>query len=51
MYFSMHSADVTRQLVREAGFDIDKTALRTQTEGQTDLPYTWILARKASTPA
>jgi len=51
MYFSMHSADVTRQLVRAAGFDIEKTALRTQTEGQTDLPYTWILARKASMPA
>ena len=51
MYFSMVSADVARQLVREAGFDIEKTALRTQTEGQTDLSYTWILARKASTPA
>jgi hypothetical protein len=51
MYFSMFSADATRQLVREAGFDIEKTALRTQTEAETDISYTWILARKASTPA
>jgi DNA-binding NarL/FixJ family response regulator len=51
MYFSMFSADATRQLVRDAGFDIEKTALRTQTEGETDISYTWILARKASMPA
>ena len=51
MYFSMFSADATRQLVRDAGFDIDKTDLRTQTEGETDISYTWILARKASSPA
>jgi cyclopropane fatty-acyl-phospholipid synthase-like methyltransferase len=48
MYFGMFSADATRQLVREAGFDIEKTALGTQTEGETDISYTWILARKAS---
>ena len=35
-----------RQLVREVGFDIQKTALATQTEGETDISYTWILARK-----
>ena len=47
MYFSMFGADAMRQLVREAGFDITKTALGTQTEGGTDISYTWILARKA----
>ena len=47
MYFSMFSADATRQLVRDAGFDIEKTALGTQKEGETDISYTWILARKA----
>jgi cyclopropane fatty-acyl-phospholipid synthase-like methyltransferase len=46
MYFSMFNADATRQLVRDAGFDIEKTALATQTEGETDISYTWILARK-----
>ncbi|HEX4063313.1 MAG TPA: class I SAM-dependent methyltransferase [Streptosporangiaceae bacterium] len=51
MYFSMFGADATRQLVREAGFDIEQTALRIQTEGDHDVPYTWILARKAATPA
>jgi cyclopropane fatty-acyl-phospholipid synthase-like methyltransferase len=50
MYFSMFGADATRQLVRDAGFDIEKTALRTQTEGEKDISYTWILARKTSTP-
>jgi SAM-dependent methyltransferase len=49
MYFSMFGADATRQLVREAGFDIEKTALKTQTEGEKDISYTWILARKAAT--
>jgi cyclopropane fatty-acyl-phospholipid synthase-like methyltransferase len=51
MYFSMFGADATRELVREAGFGIFKTALATQTEGETDIPYTWILARKTASPA
>lgn len=48
--FSMFSAEATRQLVRDVGFAIDKTAIATQTEGETDIAYTWILARKASQP-
>jgi SAM-dependent methyltransferase len=48
MFFSMFGADATRQLVREAGFDIEKTALGTQAEGEADISYTWILARKPS---
>jgi cyclopropane fatty-acyl-phospholipid synthase-like methyltransferase len=46
MYFSMFGADATRQLVRQAGFDIEKTASATQKEGETDISYTWILAQK-----
>jgi SAM-dependent methyltransferase len=46
MYFSMFGAEATRQLVSEAGFGIEETALGTQTEGPTDISYTWILARK-----
>jgi len=42
----MFGADATRQLVRETGFSIEETALGTQTEGQTDISYTWILARR-----
>ena len=34
MYFSMFSADATRQLVREAGFDIEKTALENPDRGR-----------------
>ena len=47
MYFSMFGADATRQLVREAGFDIEKTAVESQKEDKADVPFTWILARKA----
>jgi cyclopropane fatty-acyl-phospholipid synthase-like methyltransferase len=46
MYFSMFGADATRQLVRQAGFDIEKTALAIQKEGETGISYTWILAQK-----
>jgi SAM-dependent methyltransferase len=48
MYFSMFGADATRQLVRAAGFGIEHTELGTQTEGGTDISYTWILARRPS---
>lgn len=48
MYFSMFGADATCQLVRDAGFDIEETALDTQTEGDVAIAYTWILARKPS---
>jgi cyclopropane fatty-acyl-phospholipid synthase-like methyltransferase len=48
MYFSMFGADATRQLVRQAGFDIEKTALAIQKEGETGISYTWILAQKTS---
>jgi hypothetical protein len=48
MYFSMFGADATRQLVRDTGFDIEETALGTQTEGDIAISYTWILARKPS---
>lgn len=48
MYFSMFGADATRQLVRDTGFDIEHTDLGTQTEGDRDISYTWILARKPS---
>jgi SAM-dependent methyltransferase len=51
MYFSMFGADATRQLVREAGFDIEQTAVETQKEDETEIPFTWILARKASSPS
>lgn len=46
MYFSMFGAEATRRLVREAGFEIEKTDVRTQTEGETEISYTWILARR-----
>ncbi|TDE11439.1 class I SAM-dependent methyltransferase [Jiangella asiatica] len=47
MHFSMFDAQRTRQLVVDAGFVIVRTAVETQTEGNTEIPYTWILAQRA----
>lgn len=44
MHFSMFDADAIRRLVHEAGFTIELTAVESQTEGQVEIPYTWILA-------
>jgi cyclopropane fatty-acyl-phospholipid synthase-like methyltransferase len=46
MHFSMFDADATRRLVLEAGFTIERTAVEDQIEGQVEIPYTWILARR-----
>lgn len=46
MHFSMFDANTTRRLVREAGFTIERTAIEGQIEGQVEIPYTWILARR-----
>jgi SAM-dependent methyltransferase len=51
MYFSMFGADATRQLVRETGFGIERTAVETQKEDETEIAFTWILARKTSSPS
>jgi cyclopropane fatty-acyl-phospholipid synthase-like methyltransferase len=45
MHFSMFDADTTRQLVLDADLTIERTAVEEQTEGQVEIPYTWILAR------
>lgn len=46
MHFSMFDADTTRRLVLDAGFTIERTAVEDQIEGQVEIPYTWILARR-----
>lgn len=46
MHFSMFDADTTRRLVLDAGFTIERTAVENQIEGQVEIPYTWILARR-----
>lgn len=47
MHFSMFDAERTRRLVMDAGFVIVRTAVETQIEGDTEIPYTWILAQAA----
>ncbi len=46
MHFSMFDAATTRRLVTDAGFLIERTAVETQLERATEIPYTWVLARK-----
>lgn len=47
MHFSMFDAEGTRRLVVDAGFVIVRTAVETQIEGDTEIPYTWVLAQAA----
>lgn len=48
MFFSMFDAEATRDLVRQAGFDIEETAVEPQFEQGAEVRYTWILARTPS---
>lgn len=47
MYFSCYDPETTRELIRAAGFEIVEYAVETQLEGETEIPYHWVLARKA----
>jgi cyclopropane fatty-acyl-phospholipid synthase-like methyltransferase len=46
MFFSCHDADTTRRLVREAGFELVLDRIERQREGDKDVDYLWVLARK-----
>lgn len=46
MYFSCFGPETVKQLVRLAGFEIVETAIETQVERGTEIPYLWVLARK-----
>jgi cyclopropane fatty-acyl-phospholipid synthase-like methyltransferase len=46
MFFSQYDADQTLSLLRNAGFDVVDDAVETQLEGERDVSYMWVLARK-----
>jgi len=46
MYFSCFRPEAVKQLVCKAGFEIVETAVETQSEQGTEIPYLWVLARK-----
>jgi SAM-dependent methyltransferase len=51
MFFSSYDAATLRCLVEEAGFEIQRTAVESQREQGRDVPFTWILAQAAESPA
>jgi hypothetical protein len=46
MFISCFNPEMMKQLVINEGFAILETAIETQMEGKTEIPYHWILARK-----
>lgn len=46
MFISCYKPETMKQLVTQAGFDLLETAIETQVERKTEIPYLWILARK-----
>jgi SAM-dependent methyltransferase len=46
MYFSSYEPDVSRGLLTEAGFDILRDEIKSQSEGGHEVSYLWLLARK-----
>ena len=47
MFFSCYDPETMKALVVEAGFELLETAIETQLENETAIPFLWILARKA----
>jgi ubiquinone/menaquinone biosynthesis C-methylase UbiE len=47
MFFSCFDPEIMVQMTRVAGFEIVETAVETQIEQDTDIPYLWVLARKS----
>lgn len=46
MFLSCFDPETTRRLVVEAGFELLESAIETQREQQSDVPYLWVLARR-----
>ena len=47
MFFSCFDPETVKRLVKGAGFEILETAVEEQVEGGSEIPYLWLLARKA----
>jgi ubiquinone/menaquinone biosynthesis C-methylase UbiE len=46
MFFSFDDPETTKATIQGAGFEIVETAIETQVEQGTEIPYLWVLARK-----
>jgi cyclopropane fatty-acyl-phospholipid synthase-like methyltransferase len=46
MFFSQYEADQTLSLLRDAGFEVVDDAVETQLEGEREVSYMWVLARR-----
>lgn len=46
MFFSCYDPDTTVQMVVDAGFEVLESAIETQVEQGTEIPFLWVLARK-----
>jgi ubiquinone/menaquinone biosynthesis C-methylase UbiE len=46
MFFSCYDPETVVQMVVEAGFEILESAVETQVEQATEIPFLWVLARK-----
>jgi len=46
MFISCYEPKIMKQMVVEAGFGLIETEIVTQLEGDIEIPFQWILARK-----
>ncbi len=46
MFFSSFAPETVKSMIAEVGFEILETAIETQVEEGTEIPYLWVLARK-----
>lgn len=46
MFFSQFGPDETIELVRDAGFAVESAEIETQSEGDSEIEYVWICARR-----
>ena len=51
MFFSQYDAETTLELIRAAGFQVVEHAVESQLEGERQVSFLWVLARKARRPS
>jgi ubiquinone/menaquinone biosynthesis C-methylase UbiE len=47
MFISCFDPETMKMMVNEAGFELLETAIETQVEGGTDIPFLWVLGQKS----
>lgn len=49
MFFSSFDPETVKSMIQETGFEIVETAIEVQMEGDVEIPYLWVVARKQRT--